>query len=164
MKALARRLVPGVAGLAAVVAGVVLLGRVPSGPRPLRYGVDACAECRMHLTRPGFGGELRDADGRLTTYDDVGCLLRAMLKRHGAMPEAWVEDHAGGGFVSLLAAHLVRAPEAETPMGHGIVAFRDEAAADAFAAAAGGTRVALEDLVRDLTRVASAAGHAKENR
>jgi hypothetical protein len=117
----------------------------------------------MPVTRPGFGGELRDADGRLTTYDDVGCLVRAMLRRHGAMPEAWVEDHAGGGFVSLLTAHLVRA-EAETPMGSGIVAFRDADAAAAFARDSGGTPVALEELVREANRMARAERSAEEGR
>lgn len=158
-----KALVIGVVGLVAVVA-LVCLWPARTGPEPLRYGVDACAECRMQVTRPGFGGELRDADGRLTTYDDVGCLIRAMLKRRGAMPEAWVEDHAGGGFISLLSAHLVRGPGAETPMGYGIVAFRDEAAAETFAATSGGARVALEDLVRDVNRVARSDGRAEEKR
>jgi copper chaperone NosL len=153
MKALAAAL----AALVGLVAAVVFLWPAPgSGPRPLRYGVDACADCRMAVTRPGFGGELRDADGRLTTYDDAGCLLRAMVKRHGAMPEAWVEDHDGGGFVSLLAAHLVRSPQVDTPMGSGLVAFRDAASADAFARQTGGARVVLEDLVRNPDRLATA--------
>ena len=145
------------AALVGLVAAVVFLWPAPErGPGPLRYGVDACADCRMVVTRPGFGGELRDADGRLTAYDDVGCLLRAMLKRHGAMSEAWVEDHAGGGLVSLLTAHLVRSARADTPMGSGLVAFRDAAAADAFATETGGARVALEELVRDPGRLAAA--------
>lgn len=155
MKAVA---VSALAAIGFVVGVVFLWPAPPSGPEPLRYGVDACADCRMPVTRPGFGGELRDADGRLATYDDVGCLLRAMVKRHGEMPGAWVEDHAGGGLVSLLDAHLVRGLHIETPMGSGIVAFADGAAAEAFAAANGGTAVALEDLVRDPERLVSAGG------
>jgi copper chaperone NosL len=156
-------LVASALGLVAVVVAVVCLWPVRRGPEPLRYGVDACAECRMPVTRPGFGGELRDADGRLTTYDDVGCLVRAMLRRHGPIPEAWVEDHAGGGFVSLLTAHLVRGG-AETPMGSGIVAFKEAAAAEAFARDAGGAQVALEDLVRDANRIARMERNAEEER
>jgi copper chaperone NosL len=158
-----KALVAGVVALVAAVVTVVCLWPARRGPEPLRYGVDACAECRMPVTRPGFGGELRDANGRLTTYDDIGCLVRAMLRRHGPMPEAWVEDQAGGGFVSLLVAHLVRA-QAETPMGSGIVAFKDAAAADAFARDTGGTRVQLEDLVRATNRIAQTERNAKEER
>lgn len=145
----------GAGVLAGLVAAVVFLWPGPgTGPKPLRYGVDACAECRMRVTRPGFGGELRDAGGDLTTYDDIGCLVRAMLKRHGATPETWVEDHAGAGFVPLLTARLVRSPRVETPMGSGIVAFRDEAAARSFATAMGGQLVALEQIVREPDRLA----------
>ena len=158
-----KAVVAGIAGLVALVVGVVCLWPVRRGPEPLRYGVDACAECRMPVTRPAFGGELRDADGRLTTYDDVGCLVRAMLRRHGAMPEAWVEDHAGGGFVSLLTAHLVRGGT-ETPMGSGIVAFADAGAAETFARETGGTRVSLEELVGGANRVARRERSAEEER
>lgn len=144
--------------LVGVVATVVLWPVRRSGPEPIAWGREACAECRMHLSQPGFAGELRGRDGTLTKYDDVGCLLRAMLKTHGEMPEAWVEDHEGGGFVPLLAAHLVRAESAGTPMGYGLVAFADEAAARAFAAARGGEGVRLEDVVRDPSRLARAGG------
>jgi copper chaperone NosL len=143
-------------GLAAFVAAVVFWPSARTGPEPLDYGRDACAHCRMHLARPGFAGELRDGRGVLTKYDDLGCLLRAMLASHREMPEAWVEDHETAELVPLLAAHLVRGAPGSTPMGSGIVAFRDEAAARAFARAGGGTPVAVEELVRDPGRLAQA--------
>ena len=144
--------------LLGVIAAVVLWPVGHSGPEPITYGRDACAECRMHLAQPGFAGELRDRRGMLTKYDDLGCLLRAMVKAHAEMPEAWVEDHDGGGWTPLLGAHLVRAGSAGTPMGYGIVAFKDEAGAQAFAAARGGEAVRLEDLVRDPSRLARVGG------
>jgi copper chaperone NosL len=143
------------AALAAIVAAVVFLWPAPaSGPEAIAYGRDACARCRMIVSQPGFGGEVRDVRGALAKYDDVGCMLDAMRTHRGPMPEAWVEDHAGGGFVSLLAASLVRAPGVATPMGHGVVAFADASAARAFAVRHGGEVVALEELVRSPERVA----------
>jgi copper chaperone NosL len=112
----------------------------------------------MPVSRPGFGGEMRDRDGVLTTYDDVGCLLRAIFAAHREVPEAWVEDHDGAGLVPLLAAHLVRAEGADTPMGYGIVAFADEAAASRYAAARSGQVLALEDVLRSPTMVARPLG------
>jgi hypothetical protein len=87
---------------------------------------------------------MRDGDGRLTRYDDVGCLLRAVNAAPDGAPEAWVEDHGGGGWVSLPAAHLVRAERADTPMDHGLVAFADAAVAEQFAKRLGGAVVPLE--------------------
>ncbi len=135
--------------LLGVVGGVVFLW--PSqrtGAEPITYGRDACAHCRMHISQSGFAAELRDRNGVLTKYDDIGCMLRAMVALHHEVPEAWVEDHDGGGFVPLLSASLVRAERVETPMGYGIVAFKNADAAETFARAQGGEVLALDDILR----------------
>ena len=140
------------AGIGIAVGGVVLAvlflwpGPI-QGPEPIAYGRDACAQCRMHMSRVGFAGEMRDREGRLTKYDDIGCLLRAMVATHREVPETWVEDHDSGAWISLLAAHFVRSPRTDTPMGYGIVAFETEPAANAFAAREGGTIAQLEDIL-----------------
>lgn len=145
--------------LAAVVGGVVFLWPAPaSGPEPIAYGRDTCATCRMHLARSGFAAQMRDAAGALTRYDDVGCLVRAILAAHREVPAAWVEDHAGGGFVPLLAAHLVHADGTQTPMGSGLVAFADEAVARAHARDHRGRVMAFEDVLHDSTLLARLAG------
>jgi NosL protein len=136
----------------ALVVGVVLLW--PSqrtGAEPVQYGRDTCAHCRMHLSQPGFAAELRDHTGTLSKYDDIGCMLRAMVGMHYEVPEAWVEDHDSADLIPLLSATLVRA-SVETPMGHGLVAFREPSAADAFAHTHSGTVVAVEELLREAVR------------
>jgi copper chaperone NosL len=143
-----------VGALVAVVALVLVWPTGGTGPEPIAYGGDTCARCRMIISRPGFAGELRDRQGELTKYDDVGCLLEAMLSERGEMPEAWVEDYTGGSLVPLLHATLVRIDPAGTPMGHGIVAFADAGAASAFAVQRGGRIVALEELVHEPDRLA----------
>jgi copper chaperone NosL len=140
----------------AFVGGIVFLWPAHGvGSEPINYGRDACAHCRMHISQPGFGGEMRDRTGVITKYDDVGCLLHAMIALHENIPETWVEDHAGGGFVPLLTAHLVRTSAGDTPMGSGIVAFGDAVAASAFAQAHNGELVQLEDIVRDPAQLAA---------
>ena len=141
--------------LASVVAGVVFLWPAPAmGPEPIAYGRDTCASCRMHMSHPGFAGEMRDPDGTLTKYDDLGCLIRAILAAHREVPEAWVEDHAGGGFVPLLSATLVRGDGGSTPMGSGLVAFADESAARTYAEAHGARVMTFDDVLRDSTLLA----------
>ena len=157
----ARGLATAVAlAIAVVVAGVLVFWPAPAtGPEPLRYGRDTCAGCRMTIGRPGFGGEMRDHAGRLTTYDDVGCLLRAMVATHREVPEAWVEDHDGGGLVPLVTAHFVRADGAETPMGYDILAFKDADAASRYAAAHAGRQLALEDVLHDADTLLATPRH-----
>jgi copper chaperone NosL len=137
-----------------LVGGVVFLWPAQrTGSEPITYGRDRCDHCRMHISQPGFGGELRDRDGVLTKYDDIGCLLHAMLRQHHEVPEVWVEDHGGGGFVPLLSAKLVQADGIETPMGSGLVAFAGEAGARALAQSRGGRVLVLEDVLRDPARL-----------
>ena len=145
-----RTLGAGLLVLLAAVVGIVFFWPAPAlGPEPIAYGRDACASCRMLLSRPGFAGELRAPDGMLTKYDDVGCLLRALATAHHEIPEAWVEDHAGGGFVSLLSAYVVRGPSDETPMGSGLVAFAAADAAEAYGAAHAARVMTLADVLHD---------------
>jgi copper chaperone NosL len=159
MSPFARAVTLSATGLGALIVAVVLWpGGAASGPEPIAWGRDTCGRCRMHLSRPGFAGELRDRQGTLHKFDDLGCLVGAIVATHAEVPAAWVEDHAGGGFVPLLAAHLVRAEGLQTPMGHGVVGFEDEAAARAFAASHAGRRIAFEDLLGDRTWLARATG------
>lgn len=136
------------AGVLGLLGAVVFWPVSRSGPEPIAYGRDACAACRMHLSQPGFAGEIRDAGGVLTKYDDIGCLLRVL----GTRPEpvtAWVEDHGDASLVPLLAAHLVRIGPGATPMGGGVIAFREERAARTFAAANAGEVIALARALGD---------------
>jgi copper chaperone NosL len=153
-----RPLVAVAGAIAVVVIGVVFLWPAPSvGPEAITHGRDACAQCRMPLTRPGFAGELRDHAGVLTKYDDLGCMLRAMLATHEEIPGAWVEDHVTFDLVPLLGATIVQTADVETPMASGLVAFVDADAAAAFARAHGAEVVALETLLRDPGRLAAAS-------
>lgn len=142
-------------GIVGLFSAVLFLWPGPrTGPEPIQYGRDACADCRMPVAQPGFGGEMRDRDGVLTKYDDVGCLVRAMFAAHHEVPEVWVEDHEGGGFVPLLTAHLVHAPGVNTPMGHGLVAFEDATVASRYAAEHDGRVLGFEDVLKNPTMVA----------
>ncbi len=151
---------------ALAVGAVVMLGgaRVGAGPEPIVHGRDGCDRCRMRISAAGFGGELRDADGKLTKYDDVGCLLVAMWKEHREVPEAWVEDHAGTGWVALTQATFVIDSAVQTPMGYGVLAFRDEAAARAHAQRTGGRVGQLEDVLRDKERFQRGSPQAEVHR
>jgi mono/diheme cytochrome c family protein len=125
------------------IVGAILFWPPGTATRPLAFGKDACARCRMQLQRPGFGGEIRDVRGELTTYDDVGCLLQSLQ----GDSQAWVEDHESGRLVSITAAAFVRDSRVETPMNYRVLAFAGEPAARKHVAAQGGQVVTLEQLL-----------------
>jgi copper chaperone NosL len=142
-----------------VLAGGLLVGAVlvlgpatPTGSEPIVYGRDTCAHCRMHLTRPGFAAEWRDRSGALAKYDDIGCMVRALLDdavEPAAWQGAWVEDHDDARLTPLGSATVVRIAGSETPMGSGLVAFAGAEAARAFADARGATIVSIETLLTE---------------
>jgi copper chaperone NosL len=147
------KLVALLCALAAVPATAMFLSprAKATGPEIIRYDRDTCAHCRMHFAARGFAAERRDDRGTLHKYDDIGCMLIAASR--GASGEAWVEDQAGSGFVPLLQATLVAGgKKLGTPMGYGVVAFRDPAAAAEFARAHAARVVTLEDLLHDEAR------------
>jgi Cu-processing system permease protein len=159
VSAFARTVAGGAVALGVLVAAVVLWpGDAATGPEPIAWGRDTCARCRMHLSQPGYAGEMRDRQGTLHKFDDIGCAVGTIVATHAEVPEAGVEDHDGGGFVPLLAARLVRTEGVQTPMGHGVVAFKDEAAARAFASSHAGGLIAFEQLLGDRTWLARATG------
>lgn len=134
--------------VAAIIAVMVALRSSPSGgPVAIEYGRDMCAECRMHLSEKGFAAQVREPSGEVLKYDDIGCLLEAIRKKGGGIPEGWVEDHGSGAWVPLKQAVLVRGGDIKTPMNYGVVAFKDEAAAKTYMAAHGGNVVALNSLI-----------------
>lgn len=133
----------------AIVAAILVWRAAQNGPTPIRYGHDVCAYCGMTITQTGSAGELRDHTGRLTKYDDIGCLVRAMVMRHrGQAVDAWVEDHSGGGFVPLRDAIFVRSERHVSPMGCGIVAFARADDAEQFAVSSGGRVITVEEFLR----------------
>lgn len=135
----------------------------PTGPEPVAYGRDTCARCRMHLTQPGLVAELRAPDGSIRKYDDIGCMIHDARAAAGerapaSIPEGWIEDHAGAGWVPLREATFVRTSSVTTPMGYGILGFKDAAAAARFAKERGGEVVAPSELFAKEPRVSEPRG------
>jgi copper chaperone NosL len=134
-------------------------GRAATGPEPIRFGRDACHRCHMLIAAGGFAAERRGNDGALHKYDDVGCLLLGIQAAHEETTQAWVEDHEGSGFVPLMEATLVQTDAVATPMGYGIVAFREPTAASRFIAERGGRMTPLEELMRSGPRLSRLTGN-----
>lgn len=96
----------------------------PSGPREIAYGDEACSYCRMAITDPRFGAEVRTARGRVEAFDSIECAagyVRSIPAEDVA--GIWVNDYEQPGtFVPVEHATFWRATDASSPMGSGLVA------------------------------------------
>ena len=113
-----------------------------AGSVPLRWGEESCRHCHMTLADRRFGAEVITTRGRALPFDDAGCAAEHLAQ--GETPAAevssvWVIDYTHPD--SLIAADgavFVRSSTFHTPMGSGVVATPDSAAATTLAHETGG--------------------------
>ena len=113
--------------------------RHAAGPPPITAGTP-CALCGMDAVSMRFACE-RELDGKYRVYDSIECLLRDPPKTAGGaiyLPD--YDQQVLHAADSLWVVH----GSFETPMGGGLVAFLDRAAADELAATTRGRVGRLE--------------------
>ena len=108
-----------------------------AGPPTLHPGKDDCAECGMLINEDRCSsGLLIDRNGvrEHIVFDDIGCMLEYEHAKHDGVKviDRFVHDHKTKAWVASGTAFFLYAdPEKlSTPMGSGIVAFADRAAAE----------------------------------
>ena len=107
------------------------------GPPEIRYGLDACDRCRMTIDDPRFAAAVRTGAGEIRKYDDIGDLLAHGESTGIEGAEVWLHDYADRSWIRAREAVLVRSDLA-TPMGSGLVAFAERAAAERLVMERGG--------------------------
>lgn len=138
--------------LAALALSLSLLaaacGASAEGPPAIEVDRSACSHCGMLISEPLYAAAYRApaSDGRV--FDDIGCLLAA-ARLEAVAPRAWFHDASGGGWIEAADAFFVASSEIRSPMGGGLLAYRDRAAAEQAAGRYRGTVVrSFEDLLR----------------
>jgi len=85
-------------------------------PPTIRYGEDACANCRMLINEAPYACAIETEEGEIRKYDDFNCMFldseRVKPKRywvhHHDKPDQWLDGEK---------AFYVRANNLQTPMG-----------------------------------------------
>jgi copper chaperone NosL len=131
------------------IATSLACGVAADGPPAIEVDRTACSHCGMLVSEPVYAAAYRAPRSASRVFDDIGCLLEAARKE----PEAealrfWFHDAAGGGWIPGAEAVLVRSPELRTPMGGGLVAYRERAAAERLAAERHGRVESLPALLK----------------
>jgi copper chaperone NosL len=113
--------------LARGLAAVALVGftACASGPQPIRYGEENCAQCRMTISDPRFGATVVTATGKSLSFDSVECLASyAAAAEPEAVRELWVSDFMNAGALLPAADALyLHGGALSSPMGRAIAAF-----------------------------------------
>ena len=111
-----------------------------SGPPDIQYGRDVCVQCGMIINEEKFAAAYTLDDGTEKSFDDVGGLLIHQRSTGDVLnlEQTWVHDFETTEWVDVGNAYFVATLSVSTPMGHSILAFDDEARAQAFASSVDG--------------------------
>jgi copper chaperone NosL len=127
--------------LALLLKGLVA-GWSMAQPQPLQVSVDRCPYCNMTVIDGRFAAQLITPLGRHYHYDAIECLVDHLNGHGPPVPEAgelyaadFARSTARDAHYLLVAALLfLHHPRIRTPMGGGLVAFSEKAAAERFSA------------------------------
>ena len=154
---------PKVLMLLALAATVACVARA-DGPPDIEVDRTACAHCGMLISEPVYAAAYRAPDSEPRVFDEIGCLLKAAHREpHADAIRFWFHDAATAVWIDGKDAAFVTSPSLRTPMGGGLIAYRDRTAARESATRDHGRVIdSLEDLLRSTslggTR-ASVQGH-----
>ena len=96
------------------------------GPPAIQVDRTACAHCTMLVSDERFAAAYETAGGEPRVFDDIGCLLDAVRKEASADAlRFWFHDALTGEWIRGDEAVFVRSDRVKTPMGGGILAYRD---------------------------------------
>ena len=109
--------------VAPIVAAAIVLwfalreaGQPLSGPQPVAWDHEACAQCRMLVGEPAFAAQIVEPE-RALHFDDPGCLFAYLA---GGAPKGELWFHHGKEDRWVRDAWFVTG--AHTPMGYGLAA------------------------------------------
>jgi nitrous oxide reductase accessory protein NosL len=110
------------------------------GPPDIQYGRDVCVQCGMIITEEKFAAAYTLDNGTEKSFDDVGGLLLHQRSTGDTLnlDNTWVHDYETAEWVDVQNAYFVATLSVSTPMGHSVLAFSDEASAEAFASSVDG--------------------------
>ncbi|MGO0063149.1 nitrous oxide reductase accessory protein NosL [Brevibacillus fluminis] len=101
-------------------------------PVPIDEGVDICEVCNMSVPNSAFATELIVESGRVYKFDDIGC-MQEWIKEHNdeKIKAEFVRDHQSAEWLDRGQAVYAFDPSFRTPMGYGVLSFKDKAGAEA---------------------------------
>ena len=120
-------------------------------PRPAEIdATDMCAQCKMAISEKRYAAEMTDMEGNVIKFDNIDCMVR-YAAAHGLRDKAsawFVMDSDGREWLDARQAFLVKSASIPGPMGSGVLAIRDSAAAETMARRFSGRVLRFEDLWR----------------
>ena len=99
------------------------------GPPEIVVDRTPCSHCGMLISEPLYAAAYQAPGADARVFDDIGCLRDAARREGRGALRIWFHDAADGRWIDGVEAVFVASPSIRTPMGGGMLAYRDPAAA-----------------------------------
>jgi nitrous oxide reductase accessory protein NosL len=142
-----------IVGAAALFAAAC--GAKAEGPPGIVIDRTACSHCTMLVSEVAYAAAYQAAGREARVFDDIACMLEGMRRdglqsAKGTDLRVWFHDAGDSTWIEGATAVFLVSPEIKTPMGGGIVAYRDAPRAEQAAARHHGRVVrSLSELMRE---------------
>ncbi len=131
-------------GAFAWISVLFLIGCKPEAEKIL-IGKDSCAECKMTIMDPKFGGEIVTKKGKVYKFDDVHCIAGFLEHRGVELSDIhqtlFTDFNNTNEFVKAGSAEFVVSSQLKSPMGGNAIAFKNPEEARKKAAGIEGSKV-----------------------
>lgn len=98
-------------------------------PRPIEYGKDQCASCKMGITDKKFGSEVVTNTGKVYVFDALECMLEWASSKNAetqTIHSMWVTDFIRPEtLIQTNSACYLESDMIHSPMGLNVAAFAD---------------------------------------
>lgn len=101
-------------------------------PPVIRYGKDACQQCKMIISDEKFACAILDIIGGTYKFDDIGCMAAYESTHAVKVKKGWVHDAKTQAWLLASQAQYVHGSGLVTPMGYDVAAFANEEDAESF--------------------------------
>ncbi|WP_338551317.1 nitrous oxide reductase accessory protein NosL [Paenibacillus sp. KS-LC4] len=107
-------------------------------PQAINEETDTCVICNMAVKDDPYATQIITKDGQSLKFDDIGCMndwkVQNGMETVGA---EFVRDHNSGNWLKYENAYYAYDAEYVTPMAYGVIAFENQASAQAYIAEQG---------------------------
>ncbi len=109
---------------------------------------DMCTLCKMAISEKQYAAEFINRDGDAFKFDDIGCLANYIAQRKVEDAAVfYVLDFDTKQWLKAEDANFVASPSFRTPMGGGIIGFKDKSRAEAAAAEHRGRQISFAEVL-----------------
>ena len=131
--------------MAMAIISILCISGCNHKPEKIVFGKDNCAECKMTIVDPRFGGEIVTHKGKIFKFDDVHCVATFMERRGVEMRELdhtlFVNYNNSDELINVKTAEFVVSSLLKSPMGGNAAAFKNKAEAEKRAAELDGSKI-----------------------